>query len=191
MVNYKIVITGAYAAGKSQFIRTVSEIDVVDTDVPVTHTEEKELKHHTTVGLDFGTLTIDAEQRLLLFGTPGQERFDFMWEILAEGCLGYIVLVDSCRPAHFNETIVVLERFAAMTPVPFVVAATKQDLPGALPPTYIRRRLGLPNDIPILACVATDYAAVSDVISTLLDRIDVLAQDSSSSPVTHKEHSHG
>lgn len=78
MANYKIVITGAYAAGKTQFIRSVSEIEVIDTEALVSHADERLLKTHTTVGLDYGILTIDPEHRLFLFGTPGQERFDFM-----------------------------------------------------------------------------------------------------------------
>lgn len=172
MANYKIVISGAYAAGKTQFIRSVSEIEVVDTEAEVSNEAERLLKTHTTVALDFGTLTIDAEHKLFLFGTPGQERFDFMWEHLCEGCLGYVIMVDSCRPAHLAETQRLITRFAELTPAPFVVAANKQDDPGALPPGYIHRRLGLPASIPVLPCVATDAPQVRDVLLTLLERVE-------------------
>ncbi len=175
MGNYKIVITGAYAAGKTQFIRSVSEVEVIDTEAIVTNLEEKMIKTHTTVGLDYGILTIDSEHKLFLFGTPGQERFDFMWEVLAEGCLGYIVLMDSCRPAHFVETAHLVQRFASITSAPFVVAANKQDDPSSLPPSYIRRRLGIPLSIPVVPCIASDPASVRDVLLTLLERVDMVS----------------
>jgi len=113
---------------------------------------------------------------LYLFGTPGQERFDFMWEHLSIGCLGYVVLVDSCRPAHFAETQRLMERFAQITDAPFVVAANKQDDPASLPLRYIRNRLQLPNEIPLLPCVATDRDSVKAVLLALLEHIDQLAQ---------------
>lgn len=180
MPNYKIVITGAYAAGKSQFIRNASEIEPVETEVPVTDPNERKIKTHTTVGLDFGTLQIDAHHKLLLFGTPGQERFDILWEQLAIGCLGYVVMVDSCRPAEFRATSYLIERFANITPAPFVVAANKQDDPGALPPEYIHLRLGLPMHIPVLPCVARDARSVHAVLFALLDQIEALSDTDSS-----------
>ena len=77
----RIVVTGGVGAGKTTFIRTISEIDVVDTDKRATD-ELAELKEKTTVALDFGKLTITPTQSLHLYGTPGQSRFDFMWDIL-------------------------------------------------------------------------------------------------------------
>ncbi len=82
MASYKIVITGGYSAGKTSFIGSVSEIEVVDTEAEVSGADERLLKTHTTVALDYGILTIDDEHKLFLFGTPGQVRFDFMWELL-------------------------------------------------------------------------------------------------------------
>lgn len=169
MENYKIVITGNYAAGKTQLIRSVSEIDIVDTEVPVYNSEELLVKNHTTVGLDFGTITIDSERKLYLFGTPGQERFDFMWDVLAEGCLGYIVMVDSCKPAQLEATAKLINHFAHLTTAPFIVAANKQDDVTALPPLYIHRRLRLPDDIPVVPCVATNPESARDVLLCLLD----------------------
>lgn len=86
--DIEIVVTGAYAAGKSQFIRTISDIEPVSTDYTVTLEEERALKRETTVALDFGTIAINERLSLYLFGTPGQERFDFMWEHLATAPLG-------------------------------------------------------------------------------------------------------
>jgi hypothetical protein len=171
MEQLKIVITGSYAAGKTQFINSISDIEPVSTDYETTLDDERELKSHTTVALDFGTIAINDEVTLYLFGTPGQERFDYMWEHLATGCLGYIVLVDSCRPAKFAETIKLIERFKKITDSPYLVAANKQDDPAALPPAYVRRRLGIPREIPVLPCVANDKESVKNVLLTLLERI--------------------
>ncbi len=167
----KIVITGAYAVGKTNFIRSISEIEPVTTDYSTTTNEERELKEETTVALDFGTIAINDEVTLYLFGTPGQERFDFMWEHLAIGCLGYVVLVDSCRPGHFAETQRLMDRFATITDAPFIVAANKQDDPTALPPFYVRRRLAVPDSVPVVPCVATDKASVKTVLISLIKHI--------------------
>jgi len=91
---------------------------------------------------------------------------------LSEGCIGYVVMVDSCRPAHLNETVRLMARFAEITDVPFVVAANKQDDPAALPLSYIRRRLQMPFEIPIIPCVANDRESVKTVLLSLLSRID-------------------
>jgi uncharacterized protein len=168
----KIVITGTYAAGKTSFIRAISEIDVVDTDVGVTLSEERLLKGNTTVALDFGTIAVSEEVSLYLFGTPGQDRFDFMWEILSEGCIGYVVLIDSCRPAHFAEAQRLVDRFAEITSAPFVVAASKQDDPAAMPVSYMRRRLRLPPGTPIIPCTASDRDSVKQVLMRLLELIE-------------------
>lgn len=172
----KIVITGSYAAGKTQFIQSVSEIDVVETEAAVSLEDELALKDHTTVALDFGIITINPEMALYLFGTPGQQRFDFMWDILASGCIGYVVMVDSTRPAHLKEAIHLIQHFNNLTDVPFVVAANKQDDPTSLPTDYIHHRLGLPEHIPVLPCVATDRESVKQVLLTLLDQIYQLAE---------------
>src|ERR1700747_2472007 len=92
----KIVVTGPFAAGKTTLIRTISEITVLSTEKDITD-GTRSRKSETTVAMDFGRITIDRDLVLYLFGTPGQERFDFMWEILGEGMLGYVVLVDAER----------------------------------------------------------------------------------------------
>jgi hypothetical protein len=171
MEMLKIVITGSYAAGKTQFIRSISDIEPVSTDYATSLDEEREIKSQTTVALDFGTIAITDQVTLYLFGTPGQERFDYMWEHLATGALGYVVLVDSCRPAHFAETRALMDRFAEITPAPYVVAANKQDDPASMPPFYVRRRLSLPDDIPVFPCVGTDRESVKSVLLGLLRRV--------------------
>src|SRR3984885_1511919 len=98
----KIVVTGPFSAGKSTLIRTISEITVLSTEKDITD-ETKARKSETTVAMDFGRITIDKDLVLYLFGTPGQDRFDFMWEILGEGMIGYVLLVDSSRPESLDE----------------------------------------------------------------------------------------
>jgi small GTP-binding protein len=173
----KVVITGAYAAGKTNFIRSISDIDPVTTEYEVTGAEERALKKETTVALDFGKIAVSDEVVLFLFGTPGQERFDFMWDVLTEGCMGYIVMVDSCRPAHLLETQRLMAHFAAITPAPFVVAANKQDDPAALPLSYIRKRLQLPLEITVLPCIATDRESVKSILMALIMHIDQSTAD--------------
>lgn len=173
----KIVITGAYSAGKTNFIRSISDIDPVETEYEVTDPGERALKHQTTVALDFGKIAVTDDLVLYLFGTPGQERFDFMWEVLSEGCMGYIVMVDSCRPGHLLETERLMARFAQITDAPFVVAANKQDDPAALPVSYIRKRLSLPFEIPLVPCVATDRENVKQVLLDLLAHIEQCASE--------------
>ncbi|NJK78795.1 MAG: GTP-binding protein [Chloroflexaceae bacterium] len=167
----KIVITGSYAAGKSQFIRSISDIEPVSTDYSTTLDSERALKKETTVALDFGTIAINDKLTLYLFGTPGQERFDYMWEHLAIGCIGYIVLVDSCRPAYFTETRHLLDRFSEITDAPFIVAANKQDDPAALPALYVRRRLVIANDVPVVPCIGTQRESVKLALIALLKHI--------------------
>lgn len=173
----KIVITGAYSAGKTNFIRSISDIDPVETEYEVTDPGERALKRQTTVALDFGKIAVTDDLVLYLFGTPGQERFDFMWEVLSEGCMGYIVMVDSCRPGHLLETERLMARFAQITDAPFVVAANKQDDPAALPVSYIRKRLSLPFEIPLVPCVATDRENVKQVLLDLLAHIEQCASE--------------
>src|SRR3954471_7131848 len=120
----KIVVTGPFAAGKSTLIRTISEITVLSTEKDITD-ETKSRKAETTVAMDFGRITIDKDLVLYLFGTPGQDRFDFMWEILGEGMLGYILLVDSSRQDSLQEAVGILKAFRKMARVPFVVALNR------------------------------------------------------------------
>src|SRR4030042_6256732 len=143
MQTVKMVITGPFSAGKTQFIQSVSEIAVVSTERQLTHAAERAVKETTTVAMDFGRITVDQELVLYLFGTPGQKRFDFMWEILSEGMLGFIVLVDSTRPETFREARSMLETSRAYAPTPYVVAANKQDKKDAWDLEDIRHALRL------------------------------------------------
>ena len=142
MQTVKMVVTGPFNSGKTAFIQSVSEIDVVSTERKIS-TEAERIKETTTVAMDFGRITVDDDLVLYLFGTPGQKRFDFMWEILAEGMLGFVVMVDSARPETFREARGILQTFRAYAPTPYVVAANKKDLDDAWDVEDLRIALGL------------------------------------------------
>jgi uncharacterized protein len=167
MQTVKIVVTGPYNAGKTELIRTVSEIDVVSTERKVTSEAEK-VKESTTVAMDFGRITVNDDLVLYLFGTPGQKRFDFMWEILSEGMLGFVVMVDSTRPETFREARRILETFRAYAPTPYVVAANKQDSKDAWDVNDMRTVLRLDGKIKLLPCVASNTEMVKNVLLELL-----------------------
>jgi small GTP-binding protein len=171
-----MVITGAVAAGKTEFIKCISEIDVVSTERKATD-ETSLIKKETTVAMDFGRIAIADDLVLHLFGTPGQKRFDFMWEILSEGMLGLIVLVDSTRPDTFRETTRIIEFFTAYRKTPFVVACNKQDLDNAWTTEDIRYSLRLAGDVKIIPCVAKDRESVKKVLLELLYTILADAED--------------
>jgi uncharacterized protein len=109
MQEHKILFTGTMGAGKTTAIASVSEVPPVVTDVK--NTDESSAKPMTTVGLDFGMLTLDTGDRLRLFGTPGQMRFDFLWRILVRGALGLVVLIDNSRPDPLADLDVYLQGF--------------------------------------------------------------------------------
>lgn len=167
MQTVKMVVTGPFNAGKTEFIQSVSEIDVVSTERKISSEVEK-VKQTTTVAMDFGRITVDDDLVLYLFGTPGQRRFDFMWEILSEGMLGFIVLVDSTRPETFREARNILETFRAYAPTPYVVAANKQDIEEAWDINDMRIALRLDPKVKLLSCVATSKETVKTVLLELL-----------------------
>jgi small GTP-binding protein len=163
----KIVVTGPFAAGKTTLIRTISEITVLSTERSITDSTRSR-KNETTVAMDFGRITIDRELVLYLFGTPGQERFDFMWEILGEGMLGYVVLVDAERPDSLVEAAGILEAFRRMARVPYVVALNRSDGLDQADEDRIRQTLELPPEVALLPCDATDKESVKAVLLALL-----------------------
>ena len=167
MQTVKMVVTGPFNSGKTEFIRSISEIDVVSTERKISSDAER-VKDSTTVAMDFGRITVDDDLVLYLFGTPGQKRFDFMWEILSEGMLGFIVMVDSTRPETFREARSILETFRAYAPTPYVVAANKQDKKDAWEIDDMRHALRLDQKTKLLPCTAIDRKTVKEVLLQLL-----------------------
>lgn len=168
MQTVKMVVTGPFSAGKTAFIQSISEIDVVSTERKISSEAEQKIKETTTVAMDFGRITVDEDLVLYLFGTPGQKRFDFMWEILSEGMLGFIVVVDSSRPETFREAKGILQTFRAYAPTPYVVAANKQDKEDAWSIEDLRIALKLDKKVKMLPCIATNREMVKKVLLELL-----------------------
>lgn len=129
----KIVVSGPVGAGKTTLTETLSESRALNTDE---FASERIGKATTTVAMDYGTLRVDG-QPVLLFGTPGQERFDFMWEVLCEGAAGLLLLVAADQPKDFPKARRILEFIVSQVPLPYVVGVTHLDA----------RRVWTPNEV--------------------------------------------
>lgn len=166
----KVVVTGPFSAGKSQFVKTISDIPVVATERRISD-RDKTTKKQTTVAMDYGRVQL-GDDVLHLNGTPGQSRFDFMWDILSREMHGLVLVVDAADRASFEEARGMLANILAPRPVPFVVAANKQDRDDALHPDQVRRGLEL-GDALVMPCVASRKTSVKMVLSQLADLIPV------------------
>jgi signal recognition particle receptor subunit beta len=110
MSNHKIIFTGPVGAGKTTAICSISDVPPVLTDELATDMT-KDRKPNTTVAMDYGIMNLGGSERLHLYGTPGQERFDFMWDILTEGGIGLVLLVNNARPDPFADVKFFLDAF--------------------------------------------------------------------------------
>ncbi len=164
-----MVITGPFGAGKTTFIRSVSEITMLSTESEISDGTETAGKRETTVAIDFGRITIADDLILYLFGTPGQERFDFMWEVASRGMLGYIVLLDCARPESLEEAKPILEFFGRHEHTPFLVAANKTaDFEADR--RRISAHLGVDVDL-VIPTDALDRASVKGTLVAFLERV--------------------
>ena len=128
MSNYKIIFTGPVGAGKTTAITSLSDIPVIGTDESASDMTINR-KRTTTVALDYGLMKLDAGERIHLYGTPGQERFDFMWDILTKGGIGLVLLLDNTRADPFQDMrffINSFEDFIAKTNL--AIGITRMDL---------------------------------------------------------------
>jgi uncharacterized protein len=164
---YKIVVTGPFASGKTQFVKSGSDVDAVITEKRIT-TEDRGIKAETTVAMDFGRVEVDGDT-VHLFGTPGQTRFQFMWEILAKEMNGFIVLADSTDPASFPDAAELVETFSSFVDVPYIVVATRADIEGGVSLEDVRRGTQVSADVPVVYCDATDKASVSRVVTEIVE----------------------
>lgn len=138
MAELKFVITGTAGVGKTTAITSISDVPPVTTDT-VTTDELKEVKATTTTAFDFGEILLDDDTCIRIYGTPGQERFRHMWEILAEGALGLIVLIDHTRPNPTDDLNIYLNNFPKLALASaLVVGITRVSAEdeGALEPYY-------------------------------------------------------
>jgi signal recognition particle receptor subunit beta len=166
----KIVVTGPFNAGKTTLIRTISEVAIVGTERDVTD-ETKSVKSSTTVAMDFGRITFGDGACLFLFGTPGQRRFEVMWEILSEGMIGFIVLVNAGDARSVDEAAHILDTFREYADVPYVVGVTHLDEAAAPADDvleHVRARLEAPGNVRVIGC---DVRRRDDVKSLILETL--------------------
>jgi len=164
MEPLKVVVSGPVGSGKSTLIRTLSETEIVDTDALASEAIGKDL---TTVAMDYGTLRLD-DQLVYLFGTPGQERFDFMWDVLTEGALGMLLLVRGDRPQDFPAARRQLDYLLSRRPVPYVVGVTRQDRPPVWGPDEVALYLGQPAE-RVVGLNATEPQSAASPLVRLLE----------------------
>jgi uncharacterized protein len=170
METMRLVVTGGVGAGKSTFIRSVSEIEVVDTDRKATD-EVSDLKHNTTVSMDFGKLNFGPEMALHIYGTPGQARFSFMWDILIERAHAYILLIAAHRPSEFHHARRILNFMNQRMDIPMIVGITHNDCEGAWTKENIALALGFidaESCPPIVEVNANDEESVVQALILLV-----------------------
>lgn len=167
----KVVIAGGFGVGKTSIVGTLSEVKPLRTEAKMTSasigiddTSKIEQKTTTTVAMDFGRITIDRSLIMYLFGTPGQDRFGFMWDDLVTGAIGALVLVDLRRIDDCFDAVDYFENRS----IPFVVAVNVFDPTVNYPEEVVRDALSISPHVPIVSIDARDRESAKAALLTLL-----------------------
>ena len=174
-VALKIAVVGPLGVGKTTLVGSVSDISPLTTEESMSVAEPgtPATKSTTTVAMDFGRISLSERLVLYLFGTPGQERFWFLWDGLVSGALGAVVMVDVRRLAESFEVLERLERRG----LAFVVAANCFPDAPVHPIPVLREALDLPESVPIVHCDARERGSSRDVLLTLARHLVTLGTD--------------
>ncbi len=170
MDSLRIVVTGTVGAGKSTFVRTFSETAVVDTERTATD-KTSLLKRKTTVAFDLGMRTLGSQMDLQIYGTPGQSRFDFMWDMLIRRAHAYILLVAANRSTDFQDAREIISFMNQRVQIPMMIGMTCTDLPGAWGQEHIMFALGFTSDQnrpPVVKVNPNDRTSVFEALMVLL-----------------------
>lgn len=187
MESLRIVVTGPVGAGKSTFVRTFSETAVVDTERTATD-QTSLMKKKTTVAFDLGMRTLGSKMDLQIYGTPGQSRFDFMWDMLIRRAHAYILLVAANRSTDFQDAREIVSFMNQRVQIPMVVGMTCTDLPGAWGQEHIMFALGYTSDQnrpPIIKVNPNERTSVFEALMVLLAHM--LVQGNSSQQLSNSQ----
>lgn len=169
----KIVVTGPFSAGKTTLIRTVSEVAIVGTERDITD-DTRSIKDRTTVAMDFGRISFQSDASLYLFGTPGQRRFEVMWEILSDGMIGFILLIHAADERSLMEAWHILDTFRRYADVPYVIGVTHLDEIEGSPEEiteHIRSSLELEEQVAVIPCDPREKADVKKLMLAILQDV--------------------
>lgn len=179
ITSVKFVVSGGFGAGKTTFVGSISEVPPLRTEAAMTSVgtdvdarKGSLAKTTTTVAMDFGRLTVDEQLVMYLFGTPGQERFGFMWENITSGALGAVILVDTDR---LDQSFPAVDHFEAKG-IPFVVAVNRFDGSRRHSLEEVRAALGVGEQVPVTDCDARETGSAKQVLLTLLEHLAAAAR---------------